>query len=123
MKKMSKMAKMMEMMAGKKKMKMKKGGVSSKQMDMLKTMAKKATAAQKMQLAKAKKGLSVKNVNKPADKLLLKTAAMGIEMDMVEARMGKSMDYMMKGGMMKGKMPKRGMRAAGAMKRKKAKKK
>ena len=64
-------------------------------------------------------------VNKPADKLLLKTAAMGIEMDMVEAGMGKSMDYMMKGGMMKkkGKMPKRGMRAAGAIKRKKGKKK
>jgi len=63
-------------------------------------------------------------VNKPADKLLLQSAAMGIEMDMVKAGMGKSMDYMMKkGGMMKGKMPKRSMRAAGAIKRKKGKKK
>ena len=42
------------------KKKMKAGGVSSKQMNMLKTMAKNATAAQKKQLAEAKKGLEKK---------------------------------------------------------------
>ena len=120
MKKMSKMAKMMKMMAGKKKMKMKKGGMKGAQ-----ALANKLKA---MGIEAKKDGGMT---NKPVSKPLVEMMKGGMSPDMsmpLETRMnmmayGGPMKEMKKGGMMKGKMPKRGMRAAGAMKRKKAKKK
>ena len=102
MKKMSKMAKMMKMAMGKKKMK---AGGSKKGLEAL------VKEAAKMGI-KAKRGTETK---------LLPKMTEGGMMDMskpMEARMGMAMDYMKRGGT-KMELPKRGMRMGGHVKRKK----
>jgi len=94
------------------KKKMKAGGVTAGQMGLAKAIKKKMTASQKGQLNQAKMGME----SKP----LLKMAKMGMSVDMVEPMMTR-MDQAAYGleKMMKGGMPKRGMRTKTHMKNKK----